>query len=644
MLEEDSFSASFFSSSNTSPRGSQATPDLTAPAFPSPFDVSDPWSTSAPAPDHRNGSALGTQSTSKGSALDSGANGSIIGHYSSMPSLGHHEVNVSVATVLAGIQLPLIYETAWKHAGPSANRVSVGNLTKVLEFSGLTKSSIQKILDTAVSATASSISRNEFNVALALAALAQKNMTISLENLAEHRDDLPQPNLPGIETLIVQPQSSSRSATNIAADNDPWRTSTQPTQSSIDALGPGPTSPTPTPRRAPALRTGDAEADTSDETGRLLGPDIVTVAVVPEKEGFLFKHVNYVVESQQLNTHAIRRYSDFWWLMEVLVKRYPFRILPSLPPKKLGGMDDNFLEKRRKGLTRFINFIIRHPVLRQDEVVRTYLREPMDITTWRKQYPPVLDEEFLRKNSTLNLEEIEGRIPSDLEDRLAKARKRLQPALEHYANMCYIMERLIKRQEAQATDCIRWSLALNSLSESDRECHVEDCYNCGQIVQGYEQVASHLQRVSSMYDDDATLSSDTVLENLKRHRDLLNAFKEMLDRRDRLATNNIESLQKRVANNQVKLNQIRGVPGEESNADKLQKSIESDQQSIVTQMRRQTYTNFNLANELDFFHHNNLFVAKMYSDFMESQTKFQVSLADLWKKDSTSVGAFFGLA
>lgn len=31
-----------------------------------------------------------------------------------------------------------------------------------------------------------------------------------------------------------------------------------------------------------------------------------------------------------------RRYSEFVFLWDCLVKRYPFRLLPSLPPKRIG--------------------------------------------------------------------------------------------------------------------------------------------------------------------------------------------------------------------------------------------------------------------------------------------------------------------
>lgn len=64
--------------------------------------------------------------------------------------------------------------------------------------------------------------------------------------------------------------------------------------------------------------------------------DVITVSEA-EKEGFLFTHVNYWVHSTQRQTSVRRRYSDFYWFWENLLKRYPFRVIPNLPPKKISG-------------------------------------------------------------------------------------------------------------------------------------------------------------------------------------------------------------------------------------------------------------------------------------------------------------------
>lgn len=62
----------------------------------------------------------------------------------------------------------------------------------------------------------------------------------------------------------------------------------------------------------------------------------ILVALMPEKEGvFMFQHHNYEVSSIRRGSKVVRRYSDFVWLLDCLHKRYPFRVLPLLPPKRV---------------------------------------------------------------------------------------------------------------------------------------------------------------------------------------------------------------------------------------------------------------------------------------------------------------------
>lgn len=48
--------------------------------------------------------------------------------------------------------------------------------------------------------------------------------------------------------------------------------------------------------------------------------------------------------------------------------------------------DDAFLENRRKGLSRFINCIVAHPVIGKDELVGQFLTEP-SVSEWIENEP-----------------------------------------------------------------------------------------------------------------------------------------------------------------------------------------------------------------------------------------------------------------
>ena len=154
---------------------------------------------------------------------------------------------------------------------------------------------------------------------------------------------------------------------------------------------------------------GDEPSNPSQRNTRSLGggrttnrgvEETVTITILPEKEGiFMFQHRNYEVKSARRASTVVRRYSDFVWLLDCLHKRYPFRQLPLLPPKRVAGMfevpfiitdtdssilvngrhlssDVTFIEKRRRGLVRFTNALVRHPVLSQEQLVVMFLTVP----------------------------------------------------------------------------------------------------------------------------------------------------------------------------------------------------------------------------------------------------------------------------
>ena len=145
----------------------------------------------------------------------------------------------------------------------------------------------------------------------------------------------------------------------------------------------------PTPEAGEGFGEGDSSASTARRSAapRTTLPkgveEVITVAMLEEKEGlFLFQHRNYEVGSIRRNSKVIRRYSDFVWLLECLHKRYPFRQLPLLPPKRMAingnhiAADRLFVEKRRRGLARFVNALVRHPVLREEQLVIMFLTVP----------------------------------------------------------------------------------------------------------------------------------------------------------------------------------------------------------------------------------------------------------------------------
>ncbi|KAI1793531.1 hypothetical protein LXA43DRAFT_1001149 [Ganoderma leucocontextum] len=346
------------------------------------------------------------------------------------------------SSVIGDATLPLIYNRAFSAVDPTnTGETSVNALSRVLGTSSLPASTVDKIVSLVSSRPR--VSRLEFFVALALAALAQSGKDVSVERVAAlaQENALPEPAL----DLASLPTSNStfqdimqmppQMATRGYSTEDPWASKF--------------TTPSAPPKASPAFgnQTNGAPSSIS---GTGLPRDwwkkqeTIFVNVLGQQGFILNRYLVYEISSDR-GAPVPRRYSEFVFLWDVLVKRYPFRLLPALPPKRIGP-DEGFLEQRRRGLARFINFVVNHPVIKDDPVLQSFLTEP-SLEEWRRHTAISYEEESTGKRVD-RIEEMA--IPSDLEDKLAAVRGKIGFLIEHWQRICLLTERIVRRREAAA--------------------------------------------------------------------------------------------------------------------------------------------------------------------------------------------------
>ncbi|KAI8355166.1 hypothetical protein BD560DRAFT_407364 [Blakeslea trispora] len=611
--DEDPLGSSIFDDVNSSLLGNTMTTSI----FSSQYDE-DPWGSHSTPIIHQTARSFTAPNLYINSTSDN--------DHRSVMGGGRYNAN----TVLSGVRLPELYEQLFAQYQRSG-RVSLSSLNAILLKGKVSANQIEMIMQIVVPNGDSYVTQTEFDTALALLACAQNKLDISLESLHDNRNFLPEPVIYQ-DTKEIKSPLKPADENPIAPEPNTKHNHQHHSPTMTKAAYPGMKSP------KESLQDKHDQQSTTERSRRLSSIDTrhwfenieeVTVTVAPEREGFIFKHVNYIVTNEKRSSIVLRRYSDFWWLLEVLLRRYPFRALPNLPPKKLGGRDTAFLEKRRKGLSRFINAIIRHPVLRHDEIVACFLTEPSELSAWRKQNPPNLDEEFRRKHHPIR--ELDSMTPTNLEEQMQKARKRVTAGINHYVNLCFIMERMIRRMHGQATDFSRYSIALNSLAEAELRYHAGECRNCQYVVRGYETVAKHMQAESSLLEDQVGNATDGTLENLKQFRDLLVSFRDLDERRARLSNNQTDAISKRIQANRSKLHQNKGVPGMEVETQKLEESVRSDEKELAFQQDREVFIRYSLWSELIYLHKQQAFVSTLYQNFTKSAIHFSKLRANNWQ-------------
>jgi sorting nexin-8 len=139
-----------------------------------------------------------------------------------------------------------------------------------------------------------------------------------------------------------------------------------------------------------------------------------------------------------------------------------------------------------------------------------------------------------------------------------------------------MMERLIRRNEGMAAEYLRFSTALSGLTETSQDTYAVDTNDVPLLNEGLNSTARHLDQSKQLLDDEARGWEEGVLEDLKRQRDTLVSVRDMFDRRDKYARDNIPALERRIANNETKLQNIRNKPAEQvksGEAEKVEEAI-----------------------------------------------------------------------
>ncbi|KAJ2216643.1 Sorting nexin mvp1 [Coemansia sp. RSA 487] len=334
----------------------------------------------------------------------SGAGGPGTGGTSESGLLGNSALEGDASRMYKAI-LPPVYAIAYSAAlKAGGGRITREALQRVLGYSGLPRHITGQVV-LAADTGAPAMSQRDFNLALAMTALAQKNMPPSIENVVFHKDDLPEPDLKGVESLATEDQSNGIEVDGSGQDagsspaypdntDDPWfstangsaamaaPTSAMASASLSENNEAPPRSSKPAPyNSANGQKTGGRASVSNGASVQSTVPSInmegvqwqldledVSIKESAEKGGIVFKHTNYEVSTRSFTAMVVRRYNDFFWISNYLVKRYPYRMHPNIPPKGF-PVDRHFLDNRIKGLTRFSSAILRIPFLRRDALV-----------------------------------------------------------------------------------------------------------------------------------------------------------------------------------------------------------------------------------------------------------------------------------
>ncbi|CCU75177.1 sorting nexin mvp1 [Blumeria hordei DH14] len=569
-------------------------------------------------------------------------------------------------------------------------KIDAAGIAKTFACSMLDKEVEQLILEILYAGNqTTSLNRNEYSVLLALIGFAQERREISLDNVNQNIQNLPVPKISSlpkgspifqdidnsIMRLLEQPNTfssdshmlSRRESMDDMPDTDPWRSlpatqgneycsklsetsrerkkdtetnagnnflnqtfsgestakfdnqlhDTNSVGSSAWVSGSNPVSRIAGARLSIVEDSSTKPPEDNHETSNRT--EEAVVSTLPEKEGiFMFQHRNYQISSTRKGLKVVRRFSDFVWLVGVNGNHL--------------AADNTFIEKRRRGLARFINALTSHPVLSQEQLVVMFLTVPTELSVWRKQASISIQDEFIGRELPSGLEDS---LPQSLNELFDRARNGIRRSADIYTNLCILLDRLAKRNEGLAADQLRISLSLRSLSDLSADTYATDTSGILHINESLRASAKHLSDGQILLIDEARAWDQGVVEDLKKQRDSLVSMRELFDRRDMYDKDNIPYLERRIQKNDKKLIEIRSKPDGEAKRleiGKIIKAITTDKQSIVSQHDRSVFVRECIRDELINFTKSQHQIKRWNQDWAQERVKYSELHADNWKQ------------
>ncbi|CAH1277511.1 sorting nexin-8-like [Branchiostoma lanceolatum] len=497
-----------------------------------------------------------------------------------------------MAAELSFGSVPALYREVYDIVCPSGqeSRVDREMFVKLLMKSSLPKQTLSSIWD-AVDNKSGYLTRNGLYKALALTAMAQQGKNIEdgdkiLENFGDQ--ELPRPalgDLTDLKTLSIK----------VRRERNPC------------VLG--------------------------YRFMELIELDAIEVDLIPEKKGLILKHVEYEVSSRRYKSKVLRRYNDFVAFQELLLIRFPYRMVPRLPPKKMIGADREFIEGRRKSLRRFLNLVARHPSFSEESLLKFFLTfGGADMQHVIKVQFRGIPDEFVTSPLAVQAKDL---VPMDTQVQFSNSRDFIRILFNSIAHIKGVSDRMVARSTGLAADMLIFGKELSVLANdppalSSWACGTIDTWS--HLQNGFKGLSVEFGVLADKSQKQGHMEDDCLVEQLQYFLDLLTSYKDLCDRHEKgVLSDHQRALQKMGQMKKRKMTAT--IQGKEQTA--LVEQLESriiEQESEINNMENRNYFSLHCVHmETQLIHANMELLVKVMEGLLSTQVRGHQELAQMWE-------------
>ncbi|XP_034844151.1 sorting nexin-8 [Mirounga leonina] len=374
----------------------------------------------------------------------------------------------------------------------------------------------------------------------------------------------------------------------------------------------------------------------------LLARDTVQVELIPEKKGLFLKHVEYEVSSQRFKSSVYRRYNDFVVLHDMLLQKFPYRMVPALPPKRVLGADREFIEARRRALRRFINLVARHPPFSEDVALRLFLSfSGPDVQNKLKESAQCVGDEFMNCKLAPRAKDF---LPADIQTQLAVSRELIRNICNSFHRLRDRAERIASRAVDNAADLLVFGKELSALGSDTTPLPSWASLNSstwGSLKQALRGLSVEFALLADKAAQQGKQEENDVVEKLNLFLDLLQSYKDLCERHEKGVLHKHQRALHKYSVTKRQMLSAAVQSREPDSAQPLESRIVEQENAIQTLELRSFFSLYCLHQEMQLVHIYLPLTSHILGAFVNSQIQGHKEMSKVWNDLKPKLSCLF---
>ncbi|XP_068002766.1 sorting nexin-8 isoform X1 [Melanerpes formicivorus] len=374
----------------------------------------------------------------------------------------------------------------------------------------------------------------------------------------------------------------------------------------------------------------------------LLSKDSVQVELIPEKKGLFLKHVEYEVSSKRFRCSVYRRYNDFVVFHEMLLQKFPYRMVPALPPKRMLGADREFIESRRRALKRFINLVARHPPFSEDVLLKLFLSfSGSDVQNKLRELVQGVGDEFMTCRLATQAKDF---LPADIQAQFAASRELIRNIYNSFYKLRDRAERIASRAIDNASDLLIFGKELSALGSDTTPLPSWAALNnstWGTLKQALKGLSVEFALLADKAVQQGKQEENDVVEKLNLFLDLLQSYKDLCERHEKGVLHKHQRALHKYSMMKKQMMSATVQNKEPESVEQLESRIVEQENAILTMELRNYFSLYCLHQETQLIHIYLPLTSHILGAFVNSQIQGHKEMSKVWNELKPKLSCLF---